>query len=64
METLCSLFGVFMEKTCMVNLITRMIKMEIIRRLCQDSVGSDAFCGDFMVKIVWRLSGDSMEKRW
>ena len=25
---------------------------------------SDTFCGDFAVKLVWRLSGVFMEKVW
>ena len=43
----------------MVNLITRMV----IGRLYGDNVESDTFYGDFMVKLVWRLSGIIMEKR-
>ena len=36
----------------MVNLITRMNNVEII----WDSVESDTFYGDFMVKSVWRYA--------
>ena len=42
----------------MVNLITRMVCMEYEG----DSVESDTFYGDFMVKLAWKLSGVSMEK--
>ena len=38
----------------MVNLITRMLNMETVRRQC----------GDFMVKLVCRLSLVFMEKTW
>ena len=41
----------------MVNLITS-------RRLYGDSVESVTFYGDFMVKLVWRLSRVFMEKTW
>ena len=43
----------------MVNLITR---MEIVWSLYGDSVDSDTFYVDFMVKLVWRFSGIFMEK--
>ena len=36
--------------------------LETVWRQCGDSVESDAFYGDFMVKLVWRLSGVFMEK--
>ena len=39
----------------MVNLITRMYK---------DSVESGTFYGDFMVKLILRLSGVFVEKTW
>ena len=44
----------------MVNLTTRMVNME----LHEDSVDSDSYYGDFTVKIVWGLFGDSMQKIW
>ena len=44
----------------MVNLITRMVSMEIDG----ERVESDTFYGDFMVKLVWRLSGVFIEKTW
>ena len=28
-------------------------------RLCGDSMESDTFYGDFVVKLIWRLSGVS-----
>ena len=42
----------------MLNLITRMDSMETEWRLYGDSVESDTFYGDFMVKLLWRLSGN------
>ena len=44
----------------MVNLITRMVSMEIVWVL----VLSCNFYGDFMVKLDRRLLGVSMEKTW
>ena len=38
----------------MVNLIDRMVSMEIVWRQC----------GVFMMKLSWRLSGVFMEKMW
>ena len=46
----------------MVNLITRMISMEIVWRQCGQE--SDTFYGDFMVKLIWRLSGAFIKKTW
>ena len=48
----------------MVNLITRMVRMGILWRLYGDSVESDTFYEDFMVKLVWRLCWVFMEKTW
>ena len=31
--------------------------MEIVWRLYGDSMGNDTFHGDFMIKLIWRLSG-------
>ena len=41
----------------MVNLITRVDSMETLKRVI-------TLYGDFMVKLVWRLSGVLMEKTW
>ena len=46
----------------MVNLITS--QEWLVWRLYGDSEESDTFHGDFMVKLVWRLSGVLMEKTW
>ena len=42
----------------MANLIIK----SLVRRLFEDIVKSDTFYGDFIVKLVWRLSGIFMEK--
>ena len=44
----------------MVNPITKML----VWRLYGDGVESDTFYGDFMIKLVWKLSGVFMEKIW
>ena len=44
----------------MINLITRVVSMEIVWRPC----GEWFFYGDFMVKLVWRLPGVFMERTW
>ena len=44
----------------MINLITRMVSV----RLCGDNVEKNTFCGDFMVILVWRLSGIFLEETW
>ena len=33
----------------------------LVWRLCEDSVESDAFYGGFMVKLLWRLSGNMIQ---
>ena len=33
-------------------------------RLCENSVESDTFCGDFMAKLLWRLCEVLVEKAW
>ena len=48
----------------MVNVITRLVSMEIVWRCYGDSVESDTFYGDFVVKSVWRLSRVFTEKTW
>ena len=40
----------------MVNLITRMASMEMVWRVI--------LCADFMVRLVWRFFGFSVEKTW
>ena len=42
----------------MVNLITRLVIMEFVRRQCGE------IYGDVMIKLVWRLSGVFREKTW
>ena len=44
----------------MVNLITRMVSEEIIWR----QRGEWYFSRRSLVKLVWRLSGVSVEKKW
>ena len=56
MERLCNLSKVFLRN--LVNLITRMVCMEIYG----DSAESGTFYRDFILKLVWRLSGVFMKK--
>ena len=44
----------------MVDLITRMISMEIVWIQCE----SDTFFENFKVQLLWRLSEVFMEKTW
>ena len=53
-EKLCNLSEVFYIEN-VVNQITRMDSMEIVWRHCSEWY----FNGDFLAKVVWRLSGCS-----
>ena len=44
----------------MVNLITRMVSMEIVWTLYGDCMDSDTFHGTLLVRLKWRLYGNSI----
>ena len=52
MEKLCIFSELFIY---MVNLITRMVSVEVIWRLYGGNVKSDTFYGDVIIKLVGRL---------
>ena len=40
------------------------VTKKVVWRMYGDSVESDTFHGDFMVKFVWILSGVFLQKTW